>query len=209
MSSTNRWKTYRAEFDYYVTPQHHIRNFLTRFMEQHERSHEDLQKMWILDPCAWWDKNHDMSYPAILFEQWADDKKLLTLDIREDSGSKYKWDFLEPVNTWIDREDWHSLWVAQEFDLVITNPPFAIAQSIIERSLELCKDWGYVVMLLRLNYFGSKGRKQFRENNMPISCYVHHERMSFSDNGATDSIEYIHAVRKKWDNPKYSKLYII
>jgi 16S rRNA G1207 methylase RsmC len=46
--------------------------------------------------------------------------------------------------------------VLTSFDMIITNPPFAIAQGIIEKSLEFCKGGGYVIMLLRLNYIGSQ-----------------------------------------------------
>lgn len=56
---------------------------------------------------------------------------------------------------------------------------------------------GFVIMLLRLNYFGSQKREEFWEDNMPAKCYVHRKRMSFTDEGGTDSIEYMHAVWQK------------
>jgi hypothetical protein len=68
---------------------------------------------------------------------------------------------------------------------------------------------GYVVMLLRLNFLESKARKQFFENNMPERIYVHHKRMSFTDDGKTDSVAYMHAVWKQGTNLSKSILKII
>lgn len=68
---------------------------------------------------------------------------------------------------------------------------------------------GYVVMLLRLNFFGSKARKKFLQDTMPISAYVHNRRMSFTSDGKTDSIEYMHAIWKKDKGTEFTKLKII
>ena len=101
-----------------------------------------------------------MSYPAVLFELWCDYNKIITNDIREDSPAKHHLNFLESR-----RQD--------IYDIVITNPPFNIAQNIIERAIDICKLWWYVIMLLRLNYFGWKVRQDFWKKNMPYRCYVH------------------------------------
>ncbi|MFA5935159.1 MAG: hypothetical protein WC827_04735 [Candidatus Paceibacterota bacterium] len=52
-----------------------------------------------------------MSYPAVLFEYGADYNKIITNDIREDSGAKYHTDFLNTTLT-------------DKYDIVIKNPPF-------------------------------------------------------------------------------------
>ncbi len=39
--------------------------------------------------------------------------------------------------------------------------------------------------------------------------YVHHQRMSFTDDGGTDSIEYAHFVWKKGTSSNDSKLFLI
>lgn len=200
MSSTKRSDIRTTHIaDYYVTPQYAIRDFLNKFCED-ERLDLFTQHHLILDPCAWWDEKHDMSYPAVLFEYWADYNKIITNDIRENSRAQRKSDFLQ----W-DR--WNSF--DGIFDIVITNPPFNIAQQIIEKSFEFALDWWYVIMLLRLNYFWSKQRKSFREKYPPYSCYVHSKRMSFTEWGKTDSIEYMHCVWKKDMMPDFTKLYII
>jgi hypothetical protein len=139
-----------------------------------------------------------MSYPAVLFKMWADYNKIITNDIREDSPARYNLDFLNRDNT-----------NTNLYDIVITNPPFNIAQDIIVRALEVCKEWWYVIMLLRLNYFWGKVRQEFWKKNMPIRAYVHNRRMSFTPDGKTDSVEYMHCVWKKWENPKETKLQLI
>jgi 16S rRNA G1207 methylase RsmC len=65
-----------------------------------------------------------MSYPTVLNE-WGID--VTTNDLREDSPAHHHSDFLKATQENI-------------YDVVITNPPFAIAQDIIEKSLQVCKE---------------------------------------------------------------------
>lgn len=201
MSSTNRSDARSKHIaDYYVTPQKPIRDFLDVFCKD-EWIDLSSQKHLILDPCAWWDEVNDMSYPAVLFEYGADDNKIVTNDIREDSPAKYNFNF---KNNTLSQEN-----KIKQFDIIITNPPFNIAQDIINNSLRHCKEWGYVIMLLRLNYFGWKVRQNFWKKSLPIRAYVHNRRMSFTPDWKTDSVEYMHCVWKKWENPKETKLSLI
>ena len=94
-------------------------------------------------------------------------------------------------------------------DIIITNPPFYLAKDIIDKALRDVREGGYVAMLLRLNFFGSKDRFPFFQKQMPTWAYVHHRRFSFTDDGKTDSIEYCHMVWKKGDQPKFTKLDVI
>jgi len=64
-------------------------------------------------------------------------------------------------------------------------------------------------MLLRLNFLGSKSRKPFWDQYPAHRIYVHHKRMSFTDNGATDSIEYAHFIWKVGKSDQDTKLYVI
>lgn len=187
MSSTNRKNaSERHVSDYYITPQSEIENFINNFPEI-------LEKIDFFDPCAGGDSTHEMSYPSVLNRFG---KYVATNDIREDSLADSKINFLEYRG--ID-----------EFDVVITNPPFNIAQEIIEKSMNVVRQGGYVVMLLRLNFLGSKGRKAFWEKYPPSYIFVHHKRMSFTENGATDSIEYAHFVWIKGQTPEFAKLKVI
>jgi len=191
MSSTNRSNAREDHVaDYYVTPINCIRDFFTAWKEDVE---DELGGVW-LDPCAGGDKNHHMSYPEFISNELG--IKTKTIDIREDSLAEIKADFLE-------------MKFQNKYDVVITNPPFNKAVEIIEKALDVCKDGGYVVMLLRLNFFGGKLRQEFWDKQMPTNAYIHRRRMSFLDNGGTDSIEYMHAVWKKGEYPKFTKIRII
>ena len=107
---------------------------------------------------------------------------------REDSRAIIKGDYLK-----IDCKTGYN----NGYDIIITNPLFSLALEIIKKAIEDVKDGGYVIMLLRLNFFGSKKRYQFWQENMPKYIFVHSERMSFTDDGETDSIEYMHAIWQK------------
>ena len=192
MSSTNRSKSREKHIsDYYVTPQNQIESFLKAFEKDCPVFLTDDLK--ILDPCAGGDALHDMSYPAVIKRLYNYDVD--TIDIRPDSRAVNKYDYLE-----------YSL--EYKPDIIITNPPFNQAIEIIETALDDVKDDGYVIMLLRLNFFGSKVRFPFFQKYMPLFCYVHHERMSFTDDGKTDSIEYCHMVFRKGytDNVTYLRV---
>lgn len=64
-------------------------------------------------------------------------------------------------------------------------------------------------MLLRLNFFGGAKRLDWWHRNMPIACYVHSKRIGFTDDGKTDSIEYMHAVWVVGEQPRFTALRII
>lgn len=86
--------------------------------------------------------------------------------------------------------------------VIITNPPYLLAQPIIEHSLDLSE---LVLMLLRVNFVGSKKRSQWWRN-MPVrpNIYVLDERPSFTDDGKTDATEYAWFV---WDQraPEFNR----
>jgi hypothetical protein len=191
MSSTNRSNA-RDEHvaDYYITPIPEIEKFLGEFEKVYGYQ---LHHGRILDPCAGGDVNHDMSYPVTLQRY---NSKIDTIDIRTDSRAATIGDYLQ-----MDCSD--------RYDLIITNPPFNIALPIITKALEDVKRGGVVVMLLRLNFFGSKDRKPFWDEHMPEYCFVHHRRMSFIEKGGTDSIEYCHMVWRKGYNPEHTLTKII
>lgn len=63
-------------------------------------------------------------------------------------------------------------------DAIITNPDFSIAQEFIERSLREAKFCAY---LLRLNFFGSRKRREWWQGKEPTHLYTLAERPSFVD----------------------------
>jgi len=190
MSSTLRSNARNEHVsDYYITPISEVEKFLIEFDKIYGYH---LRYGRILDPCAGGDINHDMSYPAALSKY---NNQIDTIDIREDSRAAIRSDYLKTD-------------CVNKYDLIITNPPFNIALDIIKKAINDVKPNGIVVMLLRLNFFGSKERKPFWDEYMPEYCFVHHKRMSFLDKGGTDSIEYCHMVWRKGFNG-YTKLRVI
>lgn len=79
-----------------------------------------------------------------------------------------------------------------EVDLILTNPPFSLAKEFIEHSLPKAKT---VMMLLRLNFLGSKKRHSWWLDNKPDALYILSGRPSFTGDG-TDATEYAWFV---WD----------
>ena len=136
-----------------------------------------------------------MSYPTALTEEF-NIKDISTVDIRNDSLAKIKMSYLE----------YHA---DEKPDMIITNPPFFIALDVIKKALNDVQDGGWVIMLLRLNFFGSKQRKQFWDEYMPRYAFVHHKRIGFTDKGGTDSIEYMHCCWQKGNYPKFCELKVI
>lgn len=194
MSSTYRTKKeLLTSVDYYVTPQRQIEIFLKAFARDCDIFNRD--NLFIVDPCAGGDSKHDMSYPAVIKRLYGYD--VVSIDIRPDSLA-----MLKDTNYLQYRFLKHP-------DVIITNPPFNIAMPIIEKALNDVIRGGYVIMLLRLNFFESRSRFEFFKKYRPKYCYVHHERMSFSDDGKRDSIAYCHMVFKKGYNGKYTKLRVI
>ena len=78
-------------------------------------------------------------------------------------------------------------------DWIIANPPFILAQEFITRSLGEAKFNAY---LLRLNFFGSKKRKQWWRTRIPTHLFVLSERPRFVYGKGTDATEYAWFV---WD----------
>lgn len=222
MSSTNRSNARKEHIaDYYVTPIKDIELFLREFDKRIKINWNTIN---ILDVCAGGNAEikdeggikevyHPMSYQAAIHNVFGN-CNVNNIDIREDSLAEVKGDYL--------KKDVKSF----SPQVIITNPPFGLAVPIIEKALDDVADDGYVIMLLRLNFFGSKERKSFFDKYMPEWCFVHHIRIGFTDKkdengyvlfdkngivkrGSTDSIEYMHAVWRKRYKPDYTKLVVI
>lgn len=80
-------------------------------------------------------------------------------------------------------------------DLILTNPPFSIAQEFIDHALETCNT---CIMLLRINYLGSITRHPWWKKNTPIALHVLSKRPSFTGKG-TDATDYAWFVWDKTD----------
>lgn len=205
MSSTNRG-IIRNAFDYYVTPQKAIHNFIDNFKDNLENIHT------FFDPCAGGDDNNKMSFPEVLKEYFPK-ANIITSDIRSDSLAKNKLDFLTE-NLLVDH--YNNL-------VIISNPPFDLAEKFIEKALRLKPK--YVIFLLRLSFFATDKRKNFFQNNMPEYCYILANRPSFIPKdlvfettdgetktirkGSKDSSEYAFFVWSMDWKESYSKTFVI
>lgn len=190
MSSTLRGYE-RHKSDYYITPIDRIEDFLKEFVKYEEKAFDK----GVLDPCAGGDSDNPMSYPTAIHNVFK--KQVDTIDIRDDSLAVVKADFTKIKS------------LSKQYYMIITNPPFDISKEIINKSLELVEPTGFVVMLLRLNYFGGKVRMDIWDSNMPKYCFVHNNRMSFTKDGKRDSIEYAHFVWQKGYKPTFTNLKVI
>jgi hypothetical protein len=85
----------------------------------------------------------------------------------------------------------------KEFDLIITNPPFSLSIDFVQKSLYEGKT---VCYLQRVNWLGSKMRKDFWNSNPPDKIFVLSKRPQFRKElgleGGTDSQEYAWFI---WD----------
>ncbi|UPL50539.1 hypothetical protein [Hymenobacter sublimis] len=181
----------RARQDYYTTPLATVAEFFVKFQELVPAL--DLTVAQVFDPAAGGCAENIMTYPAALRALGCEN--IDTLDIRQDSRAAIIADYM-------------NFYPEKEYDLIITNPPFNLALDYIVTALEDCKSGGYVVMLLRLNFFGSLSRKEFFSNNMPLYCFVHTQRPRFNKN-SSENAEYAHFVWKKGYNPPHTQTYLL
>ena len=66
-------------------------------------------------------------------------------------------------------------------DNIITNPPFKFAKEFVEKGLELAND--KVIMLMKIQFLESQGRKEFLENSPLKYVYCFSERQATMRNG--------------------------
>lgn len=207
MSSTNRGSV-RTPNDYYLTDPKEIVKFLLAWLATDGMANRlfKCKDLSILDPAAGGLTERvevpqkegkpplvfepsEMSYPKAI--RAVSGHAIHTMDIRENSLAAERTDFLQRLQP-------------PYYDLAITNPPFLLALEFIKQSLTVVKPGGFVVMLLRLNFFGSEDRNSFfLSGNMPQRGYVHSKRLGFTPDGKTDSVEYAHFIWQKTDEPNH------
>ena len=224
MSSTNRGGDRHAS-DYYITPEIEIKRFLSAFLEDYEIDRPD--KLTWFDPCAgggvqithskrsgtMTTKGNSMAYPNVIRKELGAED-IHTMDIREDSIAEHKGSYITLRDEFKKSTGEQIQWAHERLpcpvenpDIIITNPPFSHATEIIKQALKDVDENGFVIMLLRLNFFGSQEREKFFKENMPESIYVHSRRMSFTPDNKTDSVEYAHFIWRPSLNPKSSALF--
>ena len=196
MSSTNR-SDKRKKYDYYRTDSNFIMEFIDNIIEI--PAFYDLFKyrreLDVLDPSAGGDsEDKSMPFVDVLYDYGF--RNIISIDIRDDSSASIKDDFLK-------RE------MQCYYDLIITNPPFNLAEEFITKSFECIKSDGWIMMLLRLNFLESQKRKKFWNNYMPRYIFLNHHRMSFTGDSNTDSVPHAMFCWQKGNYPEFAKIKVI
>jgi hypothetical protein len=88
-------------------------------------------------------------------------------------------------------------------DLLVTNLPFTYAQEFIEKSFT--HTTGVIAYFLRLNFLGSRKRKEWWLKYPVTHLYVLSQRPSFTGQG-TDATEYAWFV---WERSKHGKVKVL
>ena len=78
----------------------------------------------------------------------------------------------------------------ESFNLIVSNPPFSLAQEFVEKAIDWCDPGGTVAFLLLLQFLGSNGRADFFRKYPPSTVDVMRPRPSFAADGSTDMREY-------------------
>lgn len=80
----------------------------------------------------------------------------------------------------------------KEYDLILGNPPYSLQEEFIDRSLELLKNGGYLLFLLKLSFLESKLRynKYFNNGLNPKEVYVSVRRVSFTNDRKSNADAY-------------------
>lgn len=81
--------------------------------------------------------------------------------------------------------------VDEQFDLVVGNPPFNLAEEFVHRGLACLKPNGQMHLLLRLNFLEGVNRRATMWSTTPLSdVRVFSKRISFTQDGRTDAAAY-------------------
>lgn len=80
-------------------------------------------------------------------------------------------------------------WMETPPSLIIGNPPFSQAEDHIRRAMEVVRQFGTVAFILRLDFLGSKCRREFWKEYPAVRYDVIRPRPSFTG-GRTDSCQY-------------------
>lgn len=169
MSSTNRGRV-RNRDDFYSTPPWLIealiptlKNLLTGIA---------VPDIW--EPCA-----GDGRIAQVL-EHHFPNARIYRSDITQHLGNHCTRDFLDFEPGGIEFAD---------FDLIITNPPFLIAEKLIRHSFDFLRPGGTTIALERIGFLGSKQREPWLANHVP-DIALSPRRASFLPTHQADSVEY-------------------
>lgn len=156
-----------APHEFYATPRKTVESLINEFSDYGI----DIIKCGLMmgDPCA-------------------GDSAIITPFVKQGLTEPSQWEWAEIR----EGRDYLKGGMTGPVDCVITNPPFSLATQFIDRSL---KDSLFAAYLLRLNFWGSRKRKEWWQGKEPTHQFTLAERPSFTGKG-TDATEYAWFV---WD----------
>ena len=93
-------------------------------------------------------------------------------------------------------------------DVILGNPPFALAEEFVRTSMELVSENGVVAMLLQSGFLGAIKRREFFKQFKPHEIHMLVPRVGFVREGksnGTDMREYVLALWRPWNPPGASQ----
>ena len=143
----------REKHDFYATPEETTRAILDVL----------VLKGSILEPAC------GMGHISKVLKEYYPENEIISTDLIDRGFGEGGIDFLNH-----DYGDW-------KVDNIITNPPFKFAKEFVEKGLELAND--KVIMLMKIQFLESQGRKEFLENSPLKYVYCFSERQATMRNG--------------------------
>lgn len=165
----------RNDKDFYVTPRSTINALFGNY---------DIKTGWVLEPCA-----GNGSICKALRENPKWDGSLYAVEIREEEQyilSDYCDDVLIADFLQADLNNFAYPMPCPP-KTIITNPPFSIAEEVIEKCFEIADDQTEIIMLLRLGFLEAVKRKTFWGKHPNVSLITLSNRPSFTGNGTDNS----------------------
>jgi hypothetical protein len=142
----------RIASDNYPTPAWATRRILEALFGM--RSPYEIPRT-VLEPCC-----GAGAIASVVRKQWSESPAMLSCDVRDDcletdGGVFWIRDATQPIDV--------PEWAFPRFDLLITNPPFAVAHEIIQAQRDTAR---LMVMLLRSSFIAGERAEAYR-NDMP------------------------------------------
>lgn len=167
ISATNRGSI-RKTADFYATPEKTIHTFLDNY---------NLKDGNILEPTA-----GNGNIVKVIRER--EPHYITSIEIRKEEYNNLSKYSNEVIIT--DFLNWQP---TDTYKTIITNPPYSIAQEIIEKCFEIANEDTEMIMLLRTAFLESKKRYSFWQKHPLNGLYVLSQRPSFTGKG-TDATSY-------------------
>lgn len=98
--------------------------------------------------------------------------------------------------------------LAHDVGLVLTNPPYVLAEQFVRRARRWCPN-AELMFLLRLGFLVSKERAKFYAEMGTPDIYVLPNRPSFTGDGKTDGADYAWFHWKAGEHNEIGRVYIL